>query len=96
MIEQIKSELVTGETYYVKRKNGDIMDDLIFESYNQSKKAVWFYVPNKPYAYLFQLNEIIIYRYVTNEEYLKKVKEKYDSKCLDIVLKQLVNENFSW
>lgn len=96
MFQQIKSELVGGETYYVKRKNGDIMDDLMFESYNQSKKAAWFYVPNKPYVYLFQLNEIIIYRYVTNEEYLKKVKEKYDSKCLDIILKRLVNKNFSW
>ena len=94
MIEQIKSRIVTGKSYYVKRKNGDIMGNLIFESYNQSKKAVWFYVPNKPYAYLFQLNEIIIYRYVTNEEYLKKVKEKYDHKCLNIILKRLVDESF--
>ena len=96
MIERIKSGIVRGETYYVKRKNGDILDDLIFESYNQSKTAAWFYVPKKPYAYLLQLNEIIIYRYVTNEEYLKKLKEKYDCKCLNIILKRLVDESFQW
>jgi len=96
MFQQIKSGIVRGETYYVKRKNGEIMGNLIFESYNQLKTAVWFYVPNKPYAYLFQLNEINLYRYVTNEEYSKKVKEKYDSNCLDIVLKRLINETFSW
>jgi len=93
---EIISELVRNETYYVKRTNGDILGNLIFENYNQSKTALWFYVPNKPYAYLLQLNEIIIYRYVTNEEYLKKVKEKYDTKCLNIVLKRLVNEHFEW
>jgi hypothetical protein len=96
MFQQIKSELVRSDAYYVKRKNGDIVGDLVFDNYNQSKKAVWFYVPNKPYAYLLHLNEIIIYRYVTNEEYLKKRKEKYDQTCLNIVLKQLVNEHFEW
>ena len=64
MLEQIDSELVRREMYYVKRKNGNIVGNLIFESYNQSKLAVWFYVPNKPYAYLFQLNQIIIHRFI--------------------------------
>ena len=96
MIEQIKSELLSRKAYYIKRKNGEIMGNLIFESYNQSKTALWFYVPNKPYAYLFQWNEIIIYKYITNEEYLKKVKEKYDQTCLNIVLKRLVDESFEW
>ena len=96
MIQKIKSELLRGELYYIKRKNGEIMGNLIFESYNQSKTAMWFYVPNKPYAYLFQFNEIIVYRYITNEEYLKKVKEKYDANCLNIILKRLVDESFEW
>jgi hypothetical protein len=95
MFEKI-TNLVRGKTYYIKRKNGEIMGNLIFEIYNQLKTAIWFYVPNKPYAYLFQLNEINIYRYVSKDEYYMKVKEKYDAKCLNIVLKQLVNENFSW
>jgi hypothetical protein len=96
MFQQIKSELLIRDAYYVKRKNGEIMGNLIFESYSQSKTAMWFYVPNKPYAYLFQLNEIIIYKYITNEEYLKKVKEKYDQTCLNIVLKRLIDESFEW
>ena len=96
MLEQIDSELVRREMYYVKRKNGNIVGNLIFESYNQSKLAVWFYVPNKPYAYLFQLNQIIIHRYISNKEYYVKIKEKYDNKCLNIVLKRLVNEHFEW
>ena len=53
-------------------------------------------MPNEKYAYLFQLNEIIIYRYVNHKEYFKKIKEKYDAKCLNIILKRLVNETFDW
>lgn len=36
------------------------------------------------------------YRYVSKEEFYKKVKEKYDVKCLNIVLKRLVDETFVW
>ena len=36
------------------------------------------------------------YRYISKEEYFKKVKEKYDSKCLNIILKRLVDESFEW
>jgi hypothetical protein len=34
------------------------------------------------------------YRYISKEEYFKKVKEKYDHKCLNIILKRLVDESF--
>ena len=37
---------------------------------------------------------IVIYRSVTKEEYYSKLKEKYDSKCLNIILKRLVDETF--
>ena len=36
------------------------------------------------------------YRYVSKEEFYKKVKEKYDVTCLNIVLKRLVDESFVW
>jgi coproporphyrinogen III oxidase len=36
------------------------------------------------------------YKYVTKKDFLKKVKEKYDAKCLDIVLKRLVDESLEW
>ena len=97
MFEEIKSGFVKGETYYVKLKKNDIIvGDLLFDTYDYSKRSLWFDTPNQRIGYLFQLNEIIIHRYITNEEYLKKVKEKYDDKCLNIVLKRLVNETFEW
>ena len=34
------------------------------------------------------------YRYVSKEEYYAKVKEKYDAKCLNIILKRLIDESF--
>ncbi len=95
MFEQIKSGFIRGEIYYVKIKEG-VMRDLIFTSRSQSDRGIWFNDIDEPYGYLLDLHKIIIYRYVTNEEYSKKVKEKYDAKCLNIVLKQLVNENFEW
>jgi len=42
------------------------------------------------------LESTIFYRYVSNEEYKKKVREKYNNTCLDIVLKRLVDESFDW
>jgi hypothetical protein len=37
---------------------------------------------------------IVIYRSVTKEEYYAKLKEKYDHKVLNIILKRLVDETF--
>lgn len=37
-----------------------------------------------------------VYRYISDEEYKEKLKEKYNETCLNIVLKQLVNESFAW
>jgi hypothetical protein len=34
------------------------------------------------------------YRRVSKEEYYAKVKEKYDRKCLNIILKRLIDESF--
>lgn len=42
------------------------------------------------------LEETIFYRYVSSEEYTEKMKEKYNSTCLNIILKQLVDESFVW
>lgn len=42
------------------------------------------------------LSIISVYRDVSEEEYKAKLKEKYDAKCLDVVLKRLVDESFKW
>ena len=95
MLQQIESGFVKRERYYVKIREG-FMKDLIFTERGNSATAIWFDDPDGPYGYLLHLTEIKIYRYVSDEEFLKKRKQKYDDTCLDIVLKQLVNETFSW
>jgi len=96
MFEQIKCEFIKGETYYVKTVKGAFMEDLLFDRYNYSKTGAWFNDIVGNYAYLFQLNEVNIYRYVSEKEYSAKLKEKYHINCLNSVLKRLVDESFVW
>ena len=96
MFEQIYSGFVKGEIYYIKTVNGVIMGDLLFDRYNYSNTGVWFNDIVGDYAYLFQFNEVHMYRYVSEQEYSTKLKEKYHMNCLNSVLKRLVNENFEW
>ena len=91
----MKSGFVEGETYYVKMKNNDvILGDLIFTDYSDtqlwfsSNRGLWFHDINGRYIYLFELNEINIYRYVTEEH-----SEKYDQSS--IILKRLL-DIFVW
>ena len=42
------------------------------------------------------LESTTFYRYVSDEEYKKKVREKYNDRCLDIVLKRLIDDSFDW
>jgi len=95
MFQQIESGFIKRERYYVKIREG-VMKDLIFSQLGNSATGIWFDDPDRPYGYLLHLTEIKIYRYVSNEEFLKKRKEKYDNNCLNIVLKRLVNETFEW
>ena len=92
-----KNELVKGEKYYVKRKKTFIYSrhiksfDCIFDGYDEG--SVWVKLSNVLDTELdLELNDF--YRYISKEEYYAKVKEKYDSKCLNIILKRLVDESF--
>ena len=96
MFQQIYSDFVKGETYCVKFIKGEFIGDLIFTHYSYSKTGVWFDDTTGHYGYLLQLNEVKIYRHVSQEEYYTKLKKKYDDKCLNSVLKRLVNEHFEW
>jgi hypothetical protein len=95
MFQQIESGFVGRERYYVKTREGIIIE-LIFSMPAQSSTGLWFDHPRKPYGYLLHLHQIKIYKYISKEEYYAKLKEKYDNKCLNIVLKNLVNEHFEW
>ena len=94
MFQHIESGFVYREIYLVKTR--DFKKDLIFTSRAESKTGIWFDDTDKRYGYLLHLHQIKIYRYISKKEYYAKIKEKYDNKCLNIVLKQLVNENFEW
>ena len=95
-------DMKVGEMYFIKKRES-IVGELIFIKYyqtnmNNSPPFVKFAYPYKSqfeYSYIL-VSMISIYRSVSEEEYWEKVKEKYDAKCLDIVLKRLINESFQW
>jgi hypothetical protein len=84
--------------YFIKKRDC-IMGEVIFIGYYQTNinppfvKFAYTYMSG--YSYL-RVKDISIYRYVSQEEYWAKVKQKYDTTCLDIVLKRLVDESFEW
>lgn len=95
MLQQIECGFIGRERYYVKIREG-LMKELIFTQRGCSETAIWFDDPDGPYGYLLHLHQIKIYKYISKEYYYAKVKEKYDNKCLNIILKRLVNETFEW
>ena len=100
MIEHVnKQSLIKGEKYYVKRRWIFLQSFknfvCIFDYYNEFDEFAWVKMSDTLNIELdLQLNEF--YRFISSEEYYAKVKEKYDDKCLNIVLKRLVDENFEW
>ena len=99
MIELVdKYTLIKGEKYYVKRnprylQNGHTFE-CIFNNYFDDGDFAWAISNNMP----IELDVTILdfYRYISKKEYYTKLKEKYDATCLDIILKRLVDESFSW
>ncbi len=91
-----------GTMYFIKRFDSIrsyIIGEVIFIKYNKSPSGQYF--ATFEYSYVsgrshISLSVMHVYRYVSKEEYRAKIKEKYDAKCLDIVLKRLVDESFQW
>jgi hypothetical protein len=97
MIELVgKYTLVKGTRYYVKRRSRYLQNgrtfECIFDHYFLDDFA-WV-ISNIPIE--LDITILDFYRYVSKEEYREKLKEKYDATCLNIVLRQLVNDDFSW
>ena len=96
MIELVdKYTLVKGTHYYVK---GTLMYPLSLRNFQctfdyYEEDAAWLTTSLDIKLYLTFYH---FYRYVSKEEYYKKLKEKYDATCLDIILKRLVNDDFHW
>lgn len=97
MFECVKgNKLIIGEKYYIKRQHDNIHFS-IFDGYNELfQEFAWFKISNDYILVEFDSEFNKFYRYVSNEEYYEKIKEKYDDKCLNIVLKRLVDESFQW
>ena len=110
MFEFVKADkLIKGEKYFVKRKKIYVHTLKryhyygTFDGYNEVFEGfAWFKsLKNENTRDEFELVELDIclnefYRCVSKEEYLTKLKEKYDAKCLNIILKGLIDESFQW
>jgi len=91
MLELVnENHLIKGQIYCVKHKFLGRKDNLIFSG------GSFFKYPNNNYEFQMHLCSNIYYKYVSKEEYFEKLKEKYDAKCLNIVLKRLIDESFQW
>ena len=93
MLEEVDiSQLIIGQSYFINRNEWDL-GEVIFNGYQYP--VVWVTFIDKNILCKLEINNKF-YTYVSKEKYYAKVKEKYDSKCLNIVLKRLVDENFEW
>jgi len=91
MLEEVDiNQLIIGQSYFINRNEWDL-GEVIFNGYQYP--IVWVTFIDKNILCKLEINNTF-YRCVSKEEYYKKIKEKYDAKCLNIILKRLVNETF--
>jgi hypothetical protein len=91
MFQQIDCDhLIKGELYCVINDFLEQKEHLIFDGYS------FFKYPDSNYSFQLHFRSNTFYRYISKEEYYKKIKEKYDDTCLNIILKRLVDESFMW
>jgi hypothetical protein len=91
MLELIDCDhLIKGQMYYTIHNLSKQKEILIFDGYS------FFKYPDRDDSFQIHLRMNTFYRYINKEEYYAKLKEKYDNKCLNIVLKNLVDGTFEW
>ena len=105
MKRNVKGNIKTNHRYCDIIFYGYMEYDIIYDSDSENDieldNFAWVKCLNSFVEYVVS-NDIIeididmndFYRYISKEEYFKKVKEKYDHKCLNIILKRLVDESF--
>jgi len=96
-----EDELIIGNEYYVKRKKRKIWNLKNFHGLfkgSDYEGFLWFKVYNElnDTIDLIELDSQLntFYKSVSKEEFYAKLKDKYDHKCLNIVLKRLIDESF--
>jgi len=91
MFQQMHCDhLIKGELYCVIHNFLERKENLVFDGNS------FFKYPDSNYSFQIHLRMNTFYRYINKEEYYTKVKEKYDAKCLNTVLKNLIDESFEW
>ena len=86
--------LVPGETYRVKH-HGRELGYLTFNQYETKYRIVGTIPMATIRIYIYSENHTF-YKPITEEEYQAKLKERFDMKAADTVLKRLLDENFKW
>jgi hypothetical protein len=92
-----KNKLIKGVRYYIKDyyTKKEIKCTEIYATFLEYLEPSFvLFRAHAYYSFYQDLTETIIHRCITKEEFYKKVKEKYDAKCLNIILKRLVDETF--
>ena len=89
------TKLIKGEKYFVKGRKDRNIIFIEYDIIGDIQMAVCICIYMNSIIYLFT-DTNHYYRYITNEEYQEKLKMKYDTKCLDIILKRLIDESFVW
>ena len=93
-------DLTPGEIYHIKYNINTLSEKVRMIRYEMGVGRMLALVeiikPNRSADLTIVVNNWTFYRYVSEKEYKEKRKEKYDATCLDIVLKRLVDESFSW
>jgi hypothetical protein len=93
MLEKTDGDLIIGEFYYIKNH---ITRVSIGKAKFTRKTPNGIIIHANFGPCLIHPEEWTFYRYISQKEYKEKLREKYDLTCLNIVLKQLINESFSW
>jgi len=96
-----KDKLIKGvryfiKDYYHKTKYTEIYATFITYIDDWTSTSLARFRAHEYYSFYQPLSKTIIYRRISKKEFYKKVKEKYDAKCLNIVLKRLIDESFQW
>ena len=89
------TDLIKNEMYYVKDHDFIVGSYIFIEHRGEQYPSAYCRLPYSQYT-CYLSRKYKYFKLISQEEYYAKVKEKYDQTCLDIVLKRLVNEHFSW
>lgn len=91
------SHLISGENYYIQDTESSDYWYLKFKRHSGARNQYnWFTSLHDPNVTLKFNQTYQCYIKISAEEYNKKLREKYYAKCLDIVLKRLIDESFVW